>query len=151
MAKGRPKAIDPFDTKEGLERLKTMMSYGLNVEQVAGIFKMHRATMYTLMERNPQIKIYMDEGRAIGIAKIAQSLAQRAIDGDTTAAIFYLKAQAGWKDRTEVVHSGSITHELELAAVKRIDAMTPEQRTNRLEELKKLKASDTEVIDVEVD
>jgi hypothetical protein len=40
----------------------------------------------------------LDAGRAEMIAKVAGNLVQKALSGDTTCAIFYLKTQAGWRE-----------------------------------------------------
>ena len=37
-----------------------------------------------------------------GIAKVAGSLVKKALNGDTTSAIFYLKTQAGWKETSDL-------------------------------------------------
>jgi hypothetical protein len=44
------------------------------------------------------------KGKALGITKIAKSLAAKALDGDIVAAKFYLSHQAGWTEtkRTEL-------------------------------------------------
>jgi len=47
----------------------------------------------------------LDDGRIDANASIAQTLFQQAKNGNTTAAIFWLKTRAGWKetDRHELV------------------------------------------------
>jgi hypothetical protein len=70
----------------------------------------------------------LDIGKAETIAKVAGSLVKKALNGDTTSAIFYLKTQAGWKE-TEVreIHNRT-TYEL--------DSLT----TDRLEQLESILA-----------
>jgi len=55
------------------------------------------------MEREPDISARYKRGKVSAIIDIAQSLIQKARDGDTTSQIFFLKTQAGWreKDRPE--------------------------------------------------
>jgi hypothetical protein len=40
----------------------------------------------------------LDTGKAEIISKVAGSLVRKAMNGDTTSAIFYLKTQARWKE-----------------------------------------------------
>ncbi len=47
-----------------------------------------------------------NRGKAEMIAQIAGGLTQKALKGDKIAMIFYLKAQAGWKDTQSVEHTG---------------------------------------------
>lgn len=46
-------------------------------------------------------------GRAETLAKVAGTLVQKALSGDTTSAIFYLKTQGGWKETQVNEHSGN--------------------------------------------
>jgi hypothetical protein len=50
------------------------------------------------MERDPRIKEAIKKGKAEKIEKVAATLVEKALGGNIVAAIFYLKAQAGWKD-----------------------------------------------------
>lgn len=60
-------------------------------------------------------KYYQDEldrGSAEGVAKVANTLFARATTGkDLGAAIFYLKAKAGWSEKNVVEVSGKLTLE----------------------------------------
>jgi len=42
-----------------------------------------------------------EKGKSKGIAKVAQSIVNSAIKGNTSAQIFYLKTQAGWRETEE--------------------------------------------------
>lgn len=44
----------------------------------------------------------LDVGLAESCANVANTLLQKALNGDTTAAIFFLKARAKWSERVEV-------------------------------------------------
>jgi len=51
------------------------------------------------MERLPDVKDAVKRGKARKIEAVAESLFQKATSGgNVVAAIFFLKAQAGWKD-----------------------------------------------------
>lgn len=47
----------------------------------------------------------LDTSSTIANAKVAGTLFNKAINGDTTSAIFWLKTRAGWREKAEVVHS----------------------------------------------
>lgn len=54
-------------------------------------------------------KHYSDEldlGRVEANAKVANALFQQAMDGNTTAQIFWLKTRAGWKENHTIEHVG---------------------------------------------
>lgn len=61
-------------------------------------------------------KYYADElrdGRVDANAKVAQALYQQAVNGNTTAMIFWLKTRAGWKEAIQHVgdeDGGPIRH-----------------------------------------
>lgn len=76
----------------------------LSTEQIADYLGVGRSTFYTIMERQPEVAGRYKKGRARAIGSVSQSLIKKAMSGDNTAAIFYLKTQAGWKETT--------THEL---------------------------------------
>ena len=53
------------------------------------------------MERDPAVYERYKKGKARAIGAVAQGLLKKARDGDTTSAIFYLKTQAGWKEKQD--------------------------------------------------
>ena len=143
--------LDPFtDYPENMAKLEALAGYGLTTDQIAPIFKISRTTFFELMDRRPAVREAWETGKSKGLSMVAQTLHKRAVDGDMTAAIFYLKTQGGWRDKSEIVISGGITHEIELQAVKRIESMTEDQRQSRLRELLALKEVD-DAVDVEFD
>ena len=84
----------------------------LSTEQIADYLGIGRTTFYTIMDRQPDVSERYKRGRAKAIGTVSQSLIKKAINGDNTAAIFYLKTQAGWKETTTQEHTspdGSMT------------------------------------------
>lgn len=66
---------------------------------------------YIGVDRKTLTKHYrheLDTAMTMANAKIAQSLYQQATNGNTSAAIFWLKCRAGWIDRQSIEHSGQI-------------------------------------------
>ena len=78
----------------------------LTLEQIADYFGVTRPTFDAIGQRQPEVFLQYKKGKSKAIANISQNLIKQAQDGNTTAAIFYLKTQAGWKE-TQVVDNTS--------------------------------------------
>lgn len=74
----------------------------LSIEQIANYFGISKTTFYELMERQPEISERYKKGKAKAIGRIAKTLIEQACDGNITAAIFYLKTQAGWHESNQL-------------------------------------------------
>ena len=81
------------------------LSAVLTKEQLADYFGVSHVTLIAIQERQPEVSLAYRSGRAKAIAGVANNLISQAMDGSTQAAMFYLKTQAGWreKDREEQV------------------------------------------------
>lgn len=79
----------------------------LSAEQIAGYFGIGRTTLREIMERQPEVAERYKKGRARAINAVARGLLQKALDGDTASAIFYLKTQAGWRETAQIDHTNS--------------------------------------------
>jgi hypothetical protein len=71
---------------------------------------MSPTTFRRRMDESPEVLAAYEKGRAAAIAMVAGKLFRKAVEGDTTAAIFFLKTQGGWKDtaRVEVEARGGV-------------------------------------------
>ena len=78
----------------------------LTLEQIADYFGVTRPTFDAICQRQPEVFLQYKKGKSKAIANISQNLIKQAQDGNTTAAIFYLKTQAGWVDRQAIEHTG---------------------------------------------
>lgn len=94
---GRPPR---FLTPEQVSQVEALASV-LSIEQVADYLGMSKTTFYAIMERDPAVCERYKKGKARAIGAVAQGLLKKARDGDTTSAIFYLKTQAGWKEKQD--------------------------------------------------
>lgn len=94
---GRP---PHFLTPEQVSQVEALASV-LSIEQVADYLGMSKTTFYAIMERDPAVCERYKKGKARAIGAVAQGLLKKARDGDTTSAIFYLKTQAGWKEKQD--------------------------------------------------
>ena len=154
--RGRKPQVNPFTTEKELDRLAKVAGYGLTMEQVAGAFGMSRATFYNLMADHPEIRDRLEQGRASAVKTVAGKLYNKAIKGDLAAIIFFLKSKGGFSERHDFNHSHTggieINHKVDIATVQRIEQMSPEQRAQRLTELRAIESrqQDMETVDVQV-
>lgn len=75
----------------------------LTTEQIADYFGISRDTFYQIMKRQEDVSIHYKKGKAKIISEIAQNLITKARQGDLGAMIFFLKTQAGWREKTELM------------------------------------------------
>ena len=98
-------------TEDQIREVETLAGMG-TTEEIAQYFGISRATFYNMMDRNPEIFRRYKKGRAKLGFSIKGSLIQKARAGDTTAQIFYLKTQCGWRETQHLEHTspdGSMT------------------------------------------
>lgn len=74
----------------------------LSKEQIADYLGVSRPTFDAILERDDRVSEHYKKGKASAIANVAKGLVQKAIGGNMTAAIFYLKTQAGWTETKQV-------------------------------------------------
>lgn len=91
---GRPKAVLSDDQTAQVETLAAVLS----VAQIADYFGISENTFTAIRERQPEVLEAYKRGKAKAISDVATGLLNKALGGDTTSAIFYLKTQAGWRE-----------------------------------------------------
>lgn len=91
---GRPKKVL---TDEQVKEVETLAAV-LNQEQIADYFGITRVTFNEIMVRQPDVSIHYKRGKAKAIGSIGGNLIGQAKAGNVSAAIFYLKTQAGWSE-----------------------------------------------------
>jgi hypothetical protein len=97
---GAPKHVP---TPEQRKQVEAMASYGIPQEQIAGVIGVCHVTL------RKHYRDELDNAEAKANAMVAQSLFRKATsDGSqaVTAAIFWLKTRAGWKETVVNQHSG---------------------------------------------
>ena len=75
----------------------------LNQDQIADYFGISRPTFAAICERQPEVFLQYKKGKARAIGTVAKGLLQKAREGDTASAIFYLKTQAGWRENAPIL------------------------------------------------
>lgn len=92
-------------TEEQAQELETLAAV-LSQKQIADYFGIPHRTFQAILERDEEISASYKRGRSKAIASIGGGLLQQARDGNTSAAIFYLKTQAKWSEKTELDITG---------------------------------------------
>lgn len=95
---GRPRIELTDEQVEQVEKLAEV----LNIDQIADFLGISERTLERRLADDERVMAAYKRGKARAIEGVAKSLLQRARNGDNTAAIFYLKTQARWTERTEV-------------------------------------------------
>lgn len=98
---GRPPKVLTTEQIVQVEALGAVLS----LEQIADYFGIAKATFYSIMERQPEVSIRYKKGKSKAIGSVAQGLLQQAREGNTTAAMFYLKTRAGWRETQQIDHT----------------------------------------------
>ena len=96
MAKkvGRPKKVLSDEQIAQIEPLAAVLTKA----QMADFFGITEKTLREVESRQPKVFTAYKKGKASAIATVANNLVNQARNGNVTAAIFYLKTQAGWKE-----------------------------------------------------
>jgi hypothetical protein len=92
---GRPPIV--FDEHQ-IKMVESLASV-LSKRQLADYFAISETTLRAIEARQPEVSDAYKKGKAKAIAGIASNLISQARKGNMTAAIFYLKTQAGWRDQ----------------------------------------------------
>lgn len=86
------------EDKAQVEKLASVLTKA----QLADYFGMCENTYRRIEQENPELIEAYKKGRSKAIASVAANLVNQARDGNTSAAIFYLKTQAGWKETIDI-------------------------------------------------
>jgi hypothetical protein len=78
----------------------------LTLEQIADFLSISEQTLRRRMMEDPAVLEAYKRGKGEAVAGVAKNLIQQAREGNTTAAIFYLKTQGGWREKQELEVSG---------------------------------------------
>jgi len=110
-------------TPEIISQCEKMAARGLDYEQIAMCLGVSLSTLKRLRKRREKFEEAIQRGRSKGLLSVANALYERAIGGETTAMIFYLKSRdpARWHERHTLFHSGPSGGPIEVVS------FTPEQ------------------------
>lgn len=85
-----------FSDKQ-LREIERMARY-LTQDQIADVLEISARTLRRRLRDDPRVLSAYKKGKGETIAAVARSLIFQALAGNTTAAIFFLKTQAGWRE-----------------------------------------------------
>ena len=91
---GKPRVTFDNSQIDQVEKLSSMLSKS----QLSHYFGISENTFRAIENRQPEVSEAYKKGKSRAIASVAASLLKQAQKGNMTAAIFYLKTQAGWKE-----------------------------------------------------
>lgn len=89
-------------TDEEVTQVEKLSSV-LTTEQIAHFFGVSPRTFDNMLARDEDVREAYDRGRAKALAMVGGGLLKKALGGNLTAMIFYMKAQAGWRDQNQQV------------------------------------------------
>ncbi len=85
-------------TAENIKLVKALVTHGVQTKFICLHLDISEPTLIK------HYRQHMAEARTTAHSKVGQSLFKQAINGNTSAAIFYAKTQMGWKEeRQEIV------------------------------------------------
>lgn len=80
-------------TAERLRQIEAAAGVGCSDEEVARIVGVEPSVL-----DRPKVRKLVDASRAKVVQQVAAALIRKALAGNIPAAVFYLKAKAGWRD-----------------------------------------------------
>ena len=96
-------------TEENQKLVRTLAAVGITHEDIASKLDISSDTLVKYYKKE------LDDGRIDANASIAQTLFQQAKNGNTSAAIFWLKTRARWKETSAHEISGNEGGKIELS------------------------------------
>lgn len=83
------------------DQVEALAAY-LNQEQIADFLGITRKTFARMLKDDPSLFTQYKKGKARAIGKAAETVLNEIKKGNLTAAFFYLKTQAGWRENFDV-------------------------------------------------
>lgn len=107
---GRPKSLEV--TPETIKHVEQLAAQGLTKEQIARTLGVCYNTLNERQKEYPEFLEAIKNGQSKGIAKVSNKLFQKALEGDNTAMIFYLKNRDpdNWEDVQKRTIDATNTH-----------------------------------------
>ena len=94
--------IEHIPTEETRKLVRSLSAVGIRYVDIASKLEISDDTLVKHYKKD------LEDGRTDANASIGQTLFQQAKNGNTAAAIFWLKTRAGWKETNAVEHSGEV-------------------------------------------
>lgn len=92
----------PFEiTPEVCEKAYKYASQGCTKKQIAESLGINYSTLNKKEHQFDEFAEAIKKGQAVGITEVTNKLYEKALNGDTTSILFYLKCRAGWREIAE--------------------------------------------------
>ena len=101
-------------TVETRAKVNALASVGTPQDQIALVIGISKNTLIKHYRKE------LDTAMTMANAQVAQSLYQQAKNGNTAAAIFWLKCRAGWVDRQSIEHTGPNGGDINVTITRRV-------------------------------
>lgn len=98
--------------KESAERVVDLAGCGVPQDDIAHELGITAKTLRKHYRRE------LNRAAIIANVAVAKSLFAQAVGGNVTAAIFWLKTRAGWREKADLVHGGDADHPVAVATMK---------------------------------
>lgn len=89
---GKPRINDGLKIMlDNLDKIKELASLNLSIAKICACLGISLRAYYYHLDEHPEIQNAVEEGRALGVKRVADALIKTAEKGNVTAQIFYLK------------------------------------------------------------
>jgi len=95
-------------TPKMIKQAEELAGIGLNKSQIAYKLGMGKTTLYDMLKEDEELSEAIKRGSVEAIGNVTNALYNTAIEGNTSAQIFFLKNRAGWRDKTETEITGEM-------------------------------------------
>lgn len=101
-----------WTTYEGLMIVQGWARDGLSNKQIAHNIGINESTFYEWQNKHSQFSEAVKKGKEVIDREVENALYNRAMEGDSTSMIFWLKNRKpnDWNDRKQVEHSGGLNN-----------------------------------------
>jgi hypothetical protein len=109
--RGRPNLYET-EIKDKLILVEGWARDGLTNEQIAENLGIHVSTLCEYQNKYPEFKEALKNGKEVIDFQVENALLKKAMEGDTTAQIFWLKNRRSdkWRDRRDHNHEATVTN-----------------------------------------
>ena len=94
--------VEHIPTEETRKLVRNLSAVGIKYVDISGKLDISDDTLVKHYKKD------LEDGRIDANASIGQTLFQQAKNGNTAAAIFWLKTRANWKETNAIEHSGEV-------------------------------------------
>lgn len=117
---------------EDFENIERWAGNGLSEKQIAELLNTSTSTISRRKRELAKFDNALKRGRAKAIAAVTNALYTSALDGNTTAQIFFLKNRdsGSWMDKAEVNHNLNLAEVLDSAKSRVIEGKVVEDQPN---------------------